>query len=591
MFRSAQRFSRVLGAIAAGASALACAGLILHHGFDVAPINGQWARLLQVLAVVAHAFWRIDAWSGRRRGELWVSQGPELLIVLIGAAVGLAHNMRVALLLVALYVITFHGVRGVAATLGRPYASASSATPHPARLMGAAFCLLIAVGGILLVLPKAMTPEARAREGSGPTRVLNAFFTATSAACVTGLTVHEIGNDYTRFGQSVILILIQLGGMGIMLFGSVFGLMLRRQLTLRESLVLQDIYQHDTLGRIARTTWFVCLSTLVIEAVVACGLYSMWSDTIHEPATRWFYAVFHAVSAFCNAGFSLAPDSLRSVAHHWQVYGLIMPAIVLGGLGFPVLGELAHRRWLAIQALRTTSRRPRPPRLSLHSRVILVTSGMLIIVPACCFVLFERNGSHVSEDALGALPWGARAGAALFQSVTCRTAGFHTVSMDPQDIAPASQFLMCILMFIGGSPASTAGGVKTAAVAIMVLGVVATIRRRDRVQIGRREVAMHTVRQASVVIIVMFALVSVMVLILSHTERAPLSSVLFEAVSACSTVGLSVGLTAQLTFEGRIVIMLAMFAGRLGPLTLLVALAGRQRVPSYDYPVEQVSIG
>ncbi|MCH8965157.1 MAG: hypothetical protein IIB58_09365 [Planctomycetes bacterium] len=318
-------------------------------------------------------------------------------------------------------------------------------------------------------------------------------------------------------------------------------------------------------------------------------------------ATRWFYSIFHAVSAFCNAGFALSEDSLMPYRSLGPTYGVIMPAIVLGGLGFPVLadiGGLARDRVL-LPALRRigfrggrTEPAVRIARLNLHSKLVLIMTAVLIVVPAGLFFLFESTGgAGTSDAAMHSMAWPERLTAALFQSVTCRTAGFNTASLAVDDISTSSLFLMCILMFIGGAPASTAGGVKTVAIAMLVLGTLATLRRRENVEAFHRQIPASTIRHAAVVIMVMFCLVSTVVLLLSYTESASLAEVLFESVSACGTVGLSTGLTPDLTIAGKLVIMLAMFAGRLGPLTLLIALAGRERTSAYSYPVEPITIG
>lgn len=468
--------------------------------------------------------------------------------------------------------------------------------PKPARVMLVSFAMLISTGGSLLALPRATSGHLRDQDAA--LSVLHGFFTATSAACVTGLVICDTGRDYTFFGQLVILVLIQLGGLGIMIFGSVFGVLFFRQLSLRESLVLQDIYSHQTLSQIKRMSLFICVSTFVVEALGAILLYGMWSPAVSDPSQRWFYSIFHAVSAFCNAGFALQADSLIPFNTQWQAYGVIMPLVILGGLGFPVLADLS--RWIAVWVkrlivrLRSGHRRSsqRPHRLNLHTRLVLLTTAVLLVVPTLAIIFFESGtASTQSTELTNGWHWPQSLLSAAFQSATCRTAGFNTVPLGTGEVSSATQFLMTILMFIGGSPASTAGGVKTVTLAVMFIGVASTIHKRRRLEVCHRTIPDQLAREAAVVVITMLSLVSLIVMTLCYTEDAPLNEVIFESVSACGTVGLSTGLTPHLTIAGKLVIMLAMLAGRLGPLTLLIAVGGRAQVRMYDYPTEQVTIG
>lgn len=585
------------------AAILAAICVAMEYGFEPPPVPLVVLHAIQFCAVSLYAACRISGIA--RAAKPWsalAKHGAELSIAAVALALAVFWHVQWmhVLLAATIYVVIIQAGSLFSVGLGRLYGQPGrpSARLHPARLMLTSFLVLIVVGGLLLSLPRAVSPEIRQETGHyADARVLKCFFTATSAACVTGLVVYDTSSDFTRFGQVVILLLMQLGGLGIMVFGSVFGVMLRRQLSLRESLLLQDVYSHQTIGEIGKLVKFICIATLVIEGVGAVMLYDLWPAEISDPATRWFYSAFHAVSAFCNAGFTLSTDSLISYRHAWPIYAVIMPTIVLGGLGFPVLAELGRlcfdraRRVIRRRAdIRTTI-----ARLSLHSKLVLLMSAMLIVLPAGLIFLFEssaQSGSVSSPDsAMHSMPWAERLLAALFQSVTSRTAGFNTASLAVDDLSNPSLFLLCILMFVGGSPASTAGGVKTVAIVLLILGTISTLRQREHVEAFKRRIPNHAIRQAAVLVTVMFSLVSLVVLVLSYTESASLAEVLFEAVSACGTVGLSTGLTAHLTTPGKVVIMLAMFAGRLGPLTLLIALAGRQRTTAYDYPVEHITIG
>lgn len=470
---------------------------------------------------------------------------------------------------------------------------------HPARAIVVTFLTLIIGGTMVLSLPRAVEPEVLAEPGfSYPRHWLNCAFTATSATCVTGLIVYDTGSDFTLLGQVVILVLIQLGGLGIMLFGSLLGLLLQKQLSLRQSLVLQDELSHQTLGNLGNMMRFVVFSTLAFEFIGAVALYPMW-DGVGE-GRRWFYSIFHSVSAFCNAGFALEPDSLVGYRGAWGVYVIIMPLITLGGLGFPVLHNLlsgaAYRLkhyWNSRRGVRLGTVAPRF-RLTLHTKLVLLSSAILVIVPTVFFFILEsflpaQNADRVEVMAGHSI--GGRLLDALFLSVTCRTAGFNSVAMDLEALSSGTRFLCCILMFVGGAPASTAGGVKVVAISMLIISVITTLRGRRQAELFYRTLTFELVQRSGVVVMVMFVIVSAVTLVLCAVEQVRLAEALFESISACCTVGLSNGLTSVLSVPGRILIMIAMFAGRLGPLTLLIAMAGQGKTARYSYPAEPVSIG
>lgn len=486
---------------------------------------------------------------------------------------------------------------------------------HPGRAMVSSFATVIIIGACLLALPRATTTSP----GEGvyfARHLLNCLFTATSATCVTGLVVFDTGHDFTLFGQIVILAMIQIGGLGTMIFGSVVGMLAGRQLSLQHSLVLQDALSHDTIGEIARIVRFIFGGTLAIELAGTVLLYGTWGPEVGGRLMRWYFSLFHSVSAFCNAGFALPSDNLIRYRGAWQVYGVIMPLIVLGGLGFPVLREIfAHARdaiarhvSARVPALRLSASTPprRRQRWSLQSKIVLTSSAGLIVIGAVGYFVFETPtilqqryrippGGELrvphTPDAMSSLGTGERMLSALFLSVTTRTAGFNTVRMDDEAISPASHFLTCILMFIGGSPASTAGGTKTVTLSILLLTVLATLRRREQIEVFDRTLHWPLIRTASALVTIYALLISAATMILCFTEPFDVRDVLFEVCSATGTVGLSAGLTPHLTDVGRAVIIVCMFVGRLGPLTLLIALAGQVHPARYEYPAERLIIG
>ncbi|MFH0980684.1 MAG: potassium transporter TrkG [Planctomycetota bacterium] len=603
------------------ASVLALISLCLEYGFDCPPLPVSVLLVVQVFTVGWYVLSQIVEVAAASRplralGRCWFD------ILLIAAAVVILKakvgaTVQGVLTVSTLYVATLQvllsarfgtgAVRSAAARVERRF--------RPAQTVVLSFLTIIVIGGLLLALPKAMAPEFRHEEGDYLyKRLLNCMFTSTSATCVTGLVVYDIGRDFTRFGQIVILMLIQVGGLGIMILGSIFGILAGGQMSLRHSLALQDALSEQLLGRVRQMVLFVVASTFACELAGAAVLYTMWPTDLGPPSERAFYSIFHAVSAFCNAGFALPGDNLISYRGAWQVYVSIMPLIVLGGLGFPVLYNVygvvrtrLTRPRLRIDTPRLTLTRSRLQSrfhpFSLHTKLVVVTTAVLILFPALGLFVFEsmdwRGERHrpteaaaLSSAAMADLPPATRAAAALFQSVTPRTAGFNVVPLDPASISTTSAFLTILLMFIGGSPASTAGGAKTVTIAILLLSVHSTMRGRASVEAYGRTIPLSIVRRASMVVILMFGLVSLVTLLLCITERGEsLMEILFETTSACSTVGLSTGLTPRLTVAGRVLIMLAMFAGRVGPLTILVALAGRAAPARYEYPEEHPVIG
>jgi trk system potassium uptake protein len=590
----------------------AIVSLALELGFYHPPLPLPVLQGIQMLAVLAFVCERIvELGLSPNRGQFLKANWLDFSLILVGGFLfAVEQNVTHQPILKAgtVYVITMQGLFAARFAMGlvRFQILMTRSNIHPARIMIVSFAIVILVGGLLLTLPKASLPSVGGDKyyyfGD---HLLNCLFTATSATCVTGLAVYDTGHDFTFFGQTVILLLIQAGGLGIMIFGSVVGLLAGRQLSLRESLVLQDAFSHETLGQIHGIVKFICASTFAIEAVGAAVLWTMWDEPGMTPGARAFYSVFHSVSAFCNAGFGLKPDSLTQYRNAWQIYVSIMPLIILGGIGFPVLNNLWEIGRRFVQRRSSGSPRAGTNQLSAHTRMVLLTTAFLIVVPSVMLFLYEtparfrgsnqvllnnRPVANACPEAMAGMTVSERALAGLFQSVTTRTAGFNTARLDLESLTPASHLLMTLLMFIGGSPVSTAGGAKTVSIAILLLAVLAMMRRRQNVEFAHRTIPEELVRRAGVMVVAMFLLNSAIALVLSYTERASLTEVLFETVSACSTVGLSTGLTPRLTGIGKVMLIAGMFTGRLGPLTILIALLGRYRSARYEYPTEAIII-
>ncbi len=455
---------------------------------------------------------------------------------------------------------------------------------NPTRTLIASFVVLILSGTGILMLPKSATGD---RVG-----FVDALFTATSATCVTGLVVKNIGNDYTLMGQLTVLSLIQLGGLGIVVFGAVFALLLGQALSIRESAAMQDLLSEQTLGRISRMIAFIFVTTVVVETLGAVSLFGMWDDVpgrVTSIQQQWYCSIFHSISAFCNAGFGLFSDSFVSYNRCWPVYVVVCPLIILGGLGFSVLYDLATvAAGRVAVVLRKVFGAPTlfaggiAKKMRLQSKIVLVATLILIVFGMLAILLFERLTGSGRWDLSGA----------FFQSVTARTAGFSTVNV--ASLSASSKFILILLMFIGGSPGGTAGGIKTVTLAVVMMAAVATLNKRSEAQAFKRSVGLLIVRRAITVTVLFIILLFVGGLALSITEGRngfTLMEVMFETASALGTVGLSTGITPALTTAGKLIIIVTMFVGRLGPLTLLASLTFNLKPARYSYPEEVVIVG
>ena len=487
---------------------------------------------------------------------------------------------------------------------------------HPTWLLVGSFAMLALVGSGLLMLPKATPADTHIW-------YTDALFTAISATCVTGLVVLDTGSDFTHFGQAVILTLIQLGGLGIMLFGTVLAMAVGKGLSLRSTNALDQMLATDAPGQLARTVVFIVLVTLMFEAVGAVMFYPMFAaeqaaGTVPAVRQAIWDSIFHSISSFCNAGFSLYRRNMMAgvaegwagpLRSHWQIFGVMAPLIILGGLGFPVLRDLAG--WIRGFGRRMFSRGKigLKPRLTLHSKIVLTTSVALLVIGALVFLLVELPtgadkrvvGRHpnIIDATVRRGDWPAmdvsdKLVGATFQSITARTAGFNTVDM--KELSTAGKLWLCGLMVVGGSPAGTAGGMKTVTFALLIVCAYCVLRRRDKLEVFKRTISANLLGKVATVAVLYLGLLATVTLLLCVAVPRGHSfiNLFFEACSACGTVGLSTGVTGPgtaLRDFGKFVIMAGMFIGRLGPLTLLLALTSRIRHVRYAYPTENVTIG
>lgn len=437
----------------------------------------------------------------------------------------------------------------------------------PTRIIVSTFVVLILFGTLLLSLPIAHGPQ---RVG-----VLEALFTSTSAVCVTGLAVVDTGSAYNGFGQAVILVLFQLGGLGLLTFGTFLALATGRRLGVGDRLRLQQQVSGVETGRVVELVRSIAIVVVIAEAVGAVLLYTRFAGTEGWSSGAW-HAVFHSVSAFNNAGFSLNADSLSAYVDDPVVNLTVITLILLGGLGFIVIAELMRR----------VARRGPRRRLSLHTRVVLTSTGVLVAAGTTLIMVSEWN----NDETLGALSTPGRVLASLFQAVTPRTAGFNTI--DYAGMTTAALLVTMLLMFIGGNPGSTAGGVKTVTFAVIVMSIWSTIRGRADIGAFRRRLDQSIVVRAGAVAGSALLLGGAAATLLAALEPdLPLESILFETISALGTVGLSDGVTAELGTAARIVIIMLMFIGRIGLLTFALALVNRERPSSLRHLPEDVVVG
>ncbi len=433
----------------------------------------------------------------------------------------------------------------------------------PNQILVLGFLSTIIIGTFLLHLDVASA-------GEGPIEWIDAIFTATSATCVTGLIVLDTGSDFSLFGQWVILILFQIGGLGIMTFSTMFAFLLGKKISLRQRLIIQESLNQFTIGGLVRLAKYIILFTLFFEGLGTIFLYYNWPqmDTNHS---LLFLSFFHAASAFCNAGFSLFRDSLQSYASHTGINVIFLILIIFGGIGFLVLVGLFEY--------------PRRKRLSLHNKLVIVTTIILLVLGTVgIFFLENQNLDTIQPYSLK-----ARLLSSIFQSATARTAGFNTISIGL--MSNAALFLLIILMFIGASPTSTGGGIKTTTFCILFLRMYYTLKGRKHLYIYRRQIADDIVNKAWVILMLAMSWVIVMTLFLSYFENFDFIKVFFEIISAFGTVGLSTGITSSLSLPGKVIIILTMFFGRLGPLSLALSLIINRHPESIQYPEDRVMVG
>lgn len=433
-------------------------------------------------------------------------------------------------------------------------------SPFQIILLG--FAALIFIGTILLILPL----SSNSRE---VTRFSDALFTATSAVCVTGLVVFDTATHWSLFGQIVILLLIQTGGMGIVTVAAAFALASGKKIGLSGRDTMKEAISAPDIGGVMKLTSFLVKRIFLIEFLGALVMLPVFCMDFGVRGI-WM-AIFHSVSAFCNAGFDLMGSigefsSLTSYAAHPLINVTILLLIVIGGIGFVTWEDVSTQKWHI-------------GKYRMQSKVILSMTGVLILLPALYFFFFEFTG----------MPLGERIAASLFQSITPRTAGFNTV--DLTQISEFGSLLLIALMLIGGAPGSTAGGMKTTTIAVLFSCILSVFRKREDAELMKRRIDDGAIKHAITVFLLYLTLFLSSGALIAAIEQLPLRTCLYETASAIGTVGLSLGITPTLHVSSKIILMILMFFGRVGGLTLIYATLGKAKKPTSKLPLDKITIG
>lgn len=434
---------------------------------------------------------------------------------------------------------------------------------NPPTVLALGFASLILLGAILLNLPIA----SKSGESVG---FINAFFTSSSAVCVTGLVVKNTAEQWTNFGHIVIISLIQMGGLGFMTMATIVALLLGKKITFKDRLVIKEQLNQETMTGLVKLTKYVIAATFFIEGVGAIILSTKFIPIYGIGKGTWF-SVFHAISAFCNAGFDLMGSSLEPHVGDLTLNLTLAALVIIGGLGFTVYIDISKNRKFS--------------RLRVHSKLVIVMTIFLLVFGSISIFIMEHNNPETMLN----LTTKEKVVASFFQSTITRTAGFNSINLS--GLRESTVVLMVILMFIGGSPGSTGGGVKTTTFGVLLLTTISVIRGNKDVNIFKKRISQSVINRSLAIFMVGIVLVLSITLFLTFTENANFLDLLFETTSAFATVGLSRSLSPNLTNIGKIIISLTMYAGRVGALTMAFAFAQKERVENYRYSEGYITVG
>lgn len=585
------RLSSLIGKTPVFFSVLGIIAICYDLGFNQSEIVQKAINLIYYVAIISGIIWTfINYVSGSQRFFLKVILFDLLSIffffyVLIHKIPSLHflsfyHTEQIDLLLYLAVILAF--VREFSALKF----SFTQIFLNPAQLFVLSFLSIILIGTFLLILPNATT------ESIG---FIDALFTSTSAVCVTGLVVVDTGTDFTFFGQCILLALFQIGGLGIMTFASYFSYFFRGGASYSSQLILGNFTNSNKLGEVFSTLKKIILVTFSIEFFGAIFIYYSIQDNeiiANSFFDQIFFSVFHAVSAFCNAGFIFFPNSLETsyVAYNYGLHGSILVLFIIGGLGFPIvfnllkyLSYLFRNRLIPKLFNFEKNQKVTPWVLNLNSRITLITTLLLLIIGSIIFFIFEYNHTLQGHSSFGKVLL------SIFSAATPRSGGFNVV--DTSALQFSTTMLIILLMWIGASPASTGGGIKTSTFAVATLNFWSLARGKNRIEIFRREVADITVRRAFAIISLSLVSIGFGVFLISYFDSdKDLLRIAFECFSAYCTVGLSLGISPELTAESKLVIITLMFTGRVSMLTLLIAFLKREKYKNYHYSKEELLI-
>jgi len=453
---------------------------------------------------------------------------------------------------------------------------------NPAQLFVLSFFTIILIGAILLMLPKSTY--------SGISFV-DALFTSTSAVCVTGLIVVDTGTYFTHFGQIILIVLMQLGGLGIMTFASFFSYLFKGISSYKNQLMLSDMTNSEKIAEVFSIIKKIVLVTFSIEAIGAILIFrSLNSSLIPDLNNRIFFSIFHTVSGFCNAGFSTLTNNLYEVGYrfNYPLHIEIAFLIILGGIGFPIIFNFfKYLRHIIIKRIKlledNKSAVHAPWVININTKLVVITSTLLIVFGMLFFYLLEFNHSLANQSELGKIV------GAFFGAVTPRTAGFNTINMS--SLQAPTILLIIFLMWVGASPASTGGGIKTSTFAIATLNIFSIARRKTKTEIFHREIAAISIKRAFAVISLSLIVIGFAIFLITIFDGDKnMMAIVFECFSAFSTVGLSLGITSSLTDASKIILVLTMFIGRVGMLTLLISFLKKVTHTKYRHPTEEILI-
>lgn len=570
-------------------ASLACSMLVLFHiGYNTDARTAQSLDALIVLlfyVLVALSVCRtfLAVWANRRTGPVFYG-GVVLAIYFL--AIGSARTFGTALeelsflqhdewIYLGIFVVFL-------AELSKSSLFFDSLYFNPTILFVISFLVLILAGTLLLLLPKTMI--------SGSLGFVDALFMATSAVCITGLSAIDIATEFTLFGQTVMLILMQVGGLGIMTFTGFFGYFFSGGFSYKNQLMYGEILGQNKVASVVQTLLTIVAITLLFEAIGAVLLYISVDDHLFPtPEDRWFFSLFHTVSAFCNAGFTTVPGGLQhtGLRFAYPVHLIVGTLFLLGGLGFGIMLNIYAftKRWAIQFYQRLVWGKPFRYRawvISFNSRLVAWATVTLVVGATVLTFVLEYNNSLRDHDTLFG-KWVT----AFFIGNTPRSAGFATV--DVSSLSLSTLLVLVLMMWIGSSPGSTGGGIKTTTFAVAVLNIISLARGKEHLEIFKRRIAPEAINKAFAIIALSLLAIGLTALLLSVTDgEKPMEALVFESFSAYTTSGLSLGITPLLSDGGKLVLTLSMFVGRVGLLTLLVALIKNTKNKSYTYPQENV---